>query len=67
MSLEKIILKWILWTLTFTLIIGGTPWHFPAQGRYWLESVLEKNSKREVERKDSFLERPLQMPQSPKQ
>jgi hypothetical protein len=35
---ESPILRWAFWSLLYALILGGQPWHFPAGGKYWLES-----------------------------
>ena len=40
MTLQTIIFKWVLWTLLFSLILGGVPWRFPGGGQYWIQNVF---------------------------
>lgn len=42
MRFELLLFKWIVWTLVFSMILGGTPWKFPAQGRYWLDALFSE-------------------------
>lgn len=40
---EWIVLKWFLWVFVSSLILGGSPWIFPDNGRYLIESLWQKN------------------------
>ena len=40
MTIEDLALKWVIWTLMISLILGGKPWKFPGGGNAWLESVF---------------------------
>lgn len=36
MAFENWILRYLLWALFISLLIGGAPWKFPGNGKYWL-------------------------------
>lgn len=45
MHFEIGLLRWASWTLFLSLVVGGIPWRFPANGKYWLDAfVSNKNT-----------------------
>jgi hypothetical protein len=42
MCFERILLELILGTLLVALILGGVPWKFPGQGKYWLDHLNQE-------------------------
>mgnify|MGYP000016366205 CR=1 FL=1 len=50
------IIRWVIWTLVSSVILGGTPWRFPAEGEYWIQDGLKSTKAR----KDFSRGKPLQ-------
>jgi hypothetical protein len=36
---ESPVLRWAFWSLLFALALGGHPWKFPGDGKWWLEGL----------------------------
>jgi hypothetical protein len=34
-----LLFRWVVWTLLIALLLGGKPWEFPENGKFWLEGV----------------------------
>ena len=43
MHFDLLLLRWAFWTLLIALILGGKPWVFPKNGKYWIESTMLKS------------------------
>jgi hypothetical protein len=44
---EKVILRWIFWSLALALALGGKPWKFPAGGKVWIDSTKQNKIKKQ--------------------
>ncbi len=40
MQFEKWSLKWLLWAVFFSLLMGGTQWRFPSNGYFLWEDLF---------------------------